>query len=548
MPRDGSNIYHRPPGTDGIPDTTIESAKYNAFVADVEQDLNLPRPIVAGGTGASSADQALQNLSGEKAKQIVTNFDATVFVPGSFYSAAGAIGSPVAGHAFGGIVYPAANGTDMVIEARDLDLGSSHEVYWRGQFAGAWSAWVKDLTTAAADAAYVNVSGDTMTGSLSLPSVPHALDVGAQRGSNAALGVQFNPSAFSGIEINSSSAGTAGSILTVFNNAAAPWAWTWDTGQAAINVSGYWKFTGGLMLTAPAVITAPAKGHTFGGPSGTSGRSPVALADANIILYNGGPTNWAGIGTDNGGEMWFKTGISGNPVPPLIIKNDLVVAVQTATPSTSPTTGALTVAGGVGIGGALNIAGHASIYSGGNLFVGSGLVANSAGGIIVNGSPSTIVSAANAAARISFVGGATQYGIVLRPGTDGTPYLLFTNSADVAIGQISGNGTNINYITSSDARLKENLKSFDAGNIIDDTNVYNFTWKRGGGTGYGVIAQEANEVYPDAVTYNEELDFWGVDYSKYVPVLLQELKALRARVVELEVVAGLRPAAPTPKR
>jgi hypothetical protein len=48
-------MYTYPPGTPGIPDTTIESAKYNGYIADVQQDLNLPRPIVAGGTGANSA-------------------------------------------------------------------------------------------------------------------------------------------------------------------------------------------------------------------------------------------------------------------------------------------------------------------------------------------------------------------------------------------------------------------------------------------------------------------------------------------------------------
>jgi len=55
-----------------------------------------------------------------------------------------------------------------------------------------------------------------------------------------------------------------------------------------------------------------------------------------------------------------------------------------------------------------------------------------------------------------------------------------------------------------------------------------------------MIAQQAIEVYPTAV-YHAEKDeknardeWWGVDYSKYVPVLLQELKALRARVAQLE--------------
>jgi len=62
MPRDGSGIYTTPVGTTAVPDTTIESAKYNANVADVAADLNAPRPIIAGGTGATSATGALTAL------------------------------------------------------------------------------------------------------------------------------------------------------------------------------------------------------------------------------------------------------------------------------------------------------------------------------------------------------------------------------------------------------------------------------------------------------------------------------------------------------
>lgn len=58
MPRDGSNIYSAPPGTNGTPATPISSASYNAFVADIVADQNLARPIVAGGTGATNAADA----------------------------------------------------------------------------------------------------------------------------------------------------------------------------------------------------------------------------------------------------------------------------------------------------------------------------------------------------------------------------------------------------------------------------------------------------------------------------------------------------------
>ena len=186
------------------------------------------------------------------------------------------------------------------------------------------------------------------------------------------------------------------------------------------------------------------------------------------------------------------------------------VAIDAATPSTSPSTGALTVVGGVGVGGNIN-AGNGSSPATGALF------------------------------RIGVVAGYTS--IATRPGNDANQWQhAFENAAGAVVGTITANTTTTNYGTSSDASLKEDLKSFDAGSIIDDTEVYDFAWKSTKERAFGVIAQQAVDVYPLAVTHTEantekgaERDeWWGVDYSKYVPVLLQELKALRARVAELE--------------
>jgi hypothetical protein len=107
----------------------------------------------------------------------------------------------------------------------------------------------------------------------------------------------------------------------------------------------------------------------------------------------------------------------------------------------------------------------------------------------------------------------------------------------------TGAQTGVAYATSSDARLKEDFKSFDAGNIIDNTNVYDFAWKSTGERSYGVIAQEAVNVYAAPTLHDEKEDRWFIDYSKYVPVMLQELKALRARVAALEaqLVPGTQP-------
>jgi hypothetical protein len=121
-------------------------------------------------------------------------------------------------------------------------------------------------------------------------------------------------------------------------------------------------------------------------------------------------------------------------------------------------------------------------------------------------------------------------------GTAASTYQMafFQGSTGNFVGNIGSSTTTTSFVTSSDERLKEDLKSFDAGHIVDDTNVYDFAWKSTGERSYGVIAQQANTVYPAAVDYNKEHDRWGVDYSKYVPVILQELKALRARVAALE--------------
>jgi hypothetical protein len=141
MPRDGSNIYHRPPGTDGTPNYTVESARYNAFTADVEQDLNLPRPIIAGGTGANNGATALNNLGGELSQQLIGNYNADPFQAGSFYSAAGATGAPSV-NAFTGICYAAvvtgSATTDLFIEARDQVTGN---LFVRQKKANVWQPW-----------------------------------------------------------------------------------------------------------------------------------------------------------------------------------------------------------------------------------------------------------------------------------------------------------------------------------------------------------------------------------------------------------------------
>lgn len=110
----------------------------------------------------------------------------------------------------------------------------------------------------------------------------------------------------------------------------------------------------------------------------------------------------------------------------------------------------------------------------------------------------------------------------------------FYRTADVA-GVISvAAGPTTSYGTTSDARLKQDLKSFSSGALIDALEVWDFEWIKTGERAHGVIAQAAKNIYPEAINYDDKSDTYMADYSKFVPLLLQEVKDLRNRVAELE--------------
>jgi hypothetical protein len=142
MPRNpGTGIYTKP-YPDVISDTTIESTVHNGEIADIETDLNTPRPIVAGGTGANNATQARVNLKAEVAAAQVTNYDSHVWESGSFFSNTGSTSSPNDLHAFVGTaqVYT----TDYItLQARDVFDTTSvpGRVYVREKKAGVWGPW-----------------------------------------------------------------------------------------------------------------------------------------------------------------------------------------------------------------------------------------------------------------------------------------------------------------------------------------------------------------------------------------------------------------------
>lgn len=130
---------------------------------------------------------------------------------------------------------------------------------------------------------------------------------------------------------------------------------------------------------------------------------------------------------------------------------------------------------------------------------------------------------------------ASASGYFDRTGSDGDA-LAFRRSA-VTVGSISVTGSATSYNTSSDARLKSNVRSAEpSGEIIDAIHVCQFDWiEDGSHQRYGWVAQELEKHFPEAVHTDDSEDrMKSVDNSKVVPLLVKELQSLRERVKTLE--------------
>lgn len=104
----------------------------------------------------------------------------------------------------------------------------------------------------------------------------------------------------------------------------------------------------------------------------------------------------------------------------------------------------------------------------------------------------------------------------------------------------SEDGTTTSYLTTSDGRLKTREQDLDdevIGDIIDHLQPKSYHWKHernGAAASVGMIAQEAYAVFPQAVARGRGNVPWMIDYSKFVPLLIAEVKELRKRLHKLE--------------
>jgi hypothetical protein len=138
--------------------------------------------------------------------------------------------------------------------------------------------------------------------------------------------------------------------------------------------------------------------------------------------------------------------------------------------------------------------------------------------------------------------------------TSGSTFLSFNKANNTIIGSVTRVTTTdaVTYNTTSDGRLKENIRDFtgdDSGPIIDELRPRWFDWKNStdddGKDAIGFVAQELacvpvlvkigavspGDDDPEVITKQ-----WQRSDSALIPILVAEIQALRARVAALEAL------------
>lgn len=129
-----------------------------------------------------------------------------------------------------------------------------------------------------------------------------------------------------------------------------------------------------------------------------------------------------------------------------------------------------------------------------------------------------------------------QYALSLFDGFGNSAMVSIRNSSNTEVGSITIiSGTATAYNTTSDYRLKQDLKDFKGLELISAIKTYDYEWKSNKTRMYGVLAHELSEVIDYAVTGEKDgKDNQQVDYSKIVPILIKSIQELEARLKTIE--------------
>lgn len=128
--------------------------------------------------------------------------------------------------------------------------------------------------------------------------------------------------------------------------------------------------------------------------------------------------------------------------------------------------------------------------------------------------------------------------------TNSTHYLHFgtatsgnvdtkVSSTKLTFNPSSGLLTSTDYNSSSDITLKDNIKNIEnALEVIKSLQGKSYTWKESGLKGFGLIAQDVEQIIPEIVTDNNGIK--GINYINIIAILIEAVKDLSSQIDQLK--------------
>jgi len=240
-------------------------------------------------------------------------------------------------------------------------------------------------------------------------------------------------------------------------------------------------------------ITAPATGSTLTIAEGKT------LTASNTLTFTG--TDASSVAFGAGGTVLYSGGALGTPSSGTLTN----CTFPTLNQNTSGTAAGLSVTLVIGSGGTGNTLGYAS---GGAASAATKTVSDDTTTVATYYPTFVTATSGNVASKVS--------------------------STKLTFAPNTGLLTSTDYNSSSDVRLKKNIKTVESAldKIIALRGV-SFDWKEGGTKAIGLIAQEAEKVIPEIVSQDEN-GYLGIKYNNLIGVLIEAIKDQQEQIEDLK--------------
>ena len=115
------------------------------------------------------------------------------------------------------------------------------------------------------------------------------------------------------------------------------------------------------------------------------------------------------------------------------------------------------------------------------------------------------------------------------------------NPANCAAVNIFGTLNAVSVNTTSDYRIKDDIKTLDETDTVDGLKPVKYTNKLTNSTDIGLIAHELQEIFPFLVNGEKDGDEnQSVNYTGLIGLLIKEIQDLKARVSKLEKIENIK--------